>query len=74
AAKKLPKPLNIIKRMFSSGSSNESCDSLDSLPDDPPATATSICYYVPTPPMSPFNPAFEPIPEGKGEIFTPPWK
>ncbi|KIO31921.1 hypothetical protein M407DRAFT_19177 [Tulasnella calospora MUT 4182] len=66
----LSKPLNIIRRMWHHEDSNKSCDSLEVSYDDPPATRTSICYVIPTPPMSPFNPAFEPIPEGK-EIRSP---
>ncbi|KAG8906761.1 hypothetical protein FRC01_007904, partial [Tulasnella sp. 417] len=57
------KPLKIIPRKFGSGSSDKNHS--DSSEASSPVAANAICYAVPTPPMTPFNPAFEPVPEGK---------
>ncbi|KAG8935361.1 hypothetical protein FRC00_011053 [Tulasnella sp. 408] len=63
AKRKPVKPLNIISRKLGFGTSDKNHSDW-SWPSSP-VTANSICYSVPTPPASPFNPAFEPIPEGK---------
>ncbi|KIO31920.1 hypothetical protein M407DRAFT_241650 [Tulasnella calospora MUT 4182] len=59
ARRKPAKPLKIISRK--SGSRTLDRNSSDSSGPSSPVTANSVA----TPQTSPFNPAFEPIPEGK---------
>lgn len=50
---------------FSFADSNRDHGASEAPYEDPPATTISIAYFVPSSPTSPFNPEFEPIPEGK---------
>ncbi|KIO31917.1 hypothetical protein M407DRAFT_122070 [Tulasnella calospora MUT 4182] len=71
ATRKFAKALKNITLILRLGSTNRS-DVLQEAPfQDPPATASSVCYVVPSPPTSPFNPTFEPIPEGKEARSAP---
>lgn len=66
ATKSLAKVFKTIPRMLRLGSSTKTYEPAEAPVQDPPATADSLGYVVPSPPTSPFNPAFETIPEGKG--------